>query len=130
VDPATGERVVVELFVAVLGASNYTYAEATATQQVPNWIASHQRALAFFGGVTAALVCDQLKSGVVIPCRDEPGLQRTYDDFAQHYGTVILPARPGKPKDQAKVEVGSWPACVTRLLLAGGPERPHRRAAR
>src|SRR2546422_70479 len=79
---------------AVLGASNYTYAEATLTQQVPDWIASHQRAFAFLGGVTTALVCDQLKSGVVIPCRYEPGLQRTYDEFAQHYGTVILPARP------------------------------------
>jgi transposase len=116
VDPATGERIAVELFVAVLGASNYTYAEATATQQVPDWIASHQRALAFFGGVTAALVCDQLKSGVVIPCRYEPGLQRTYDDFAQHYGTVILPARPGKPKDKAKVETGVLVA--TRWILA------------
>ena len=116
VDPATGAPVAVELFVAVLGASNYTYAEATATQQVPDWIASHQRALAFFGGVTAALVCDQLKSGVVIPCRYEPGLQRTYDDFAQHYGTVILPARPGKPKDKAKVEAGVLVA--TRWILA------------
>jgi transposase len=116
VDPATGERIAVELFVAVLGASNYTYAEATTTQQVPDWIASHQRALAFFGGVPAALVCDQLKSGVVIPCRYEPGLQRTYDDLAQHYGTVILPARPGKPKDKAKVEAGVLVA--TRWILA------------
>lgn len=116
VDPTPGERIAVELFVAVLGASNYTYAEATATQQVPDWIASHQRALAFFGGVPAALVCDQLKSGVVIPCRYEPGLQRTYDDFAQHYGTVILPARPGKPKDKAKVEAGVLVA--TRWILA------------
>src|SRR3989441_406416 len=85
IDPATGERIPVELFVAVLGASNYTYAEATLTQQVPDWIASHQRAFAFVGGVTAAIVCDQLKSGVVIPCRYEPGLQRTYEELAQHY---------------------------------------------
>jgi transposase len=69
------------LFVAVLGASNYTYAEATLTQQVPDWIASHQRAFAFVGGVTAAVVCDQLKSGVVIPWRYEPGRQRTYEDY-------------------------------------------------
>src|SRR5437867_10546424 len=62
IDPSTGERISVELFVAVLGASNYTYAEATLTQQVPDWIASHQRAFAFLGGVTTALVCDQLKS--------------------------------------------------------------------
>jgi transposase len=76
IDPATGEWITVELFVAVLGASNYTYAEATLTQQVADWIASHQRAFAFVGGVTAAIVCDQLKSGVVVPCRYEPGLQR------------------------------------------------------
>jgi transposase len=106
VNPATGELVEVELFVATLGASNYTYAEATPTQQVPDWIASHERALAFFGGVTTAIVCDQLKSGVVVPCRYEPRLQRTYEEWAQHYGTAILPARPGKPRDKAKVEAG------------------------
>jgi transposase len=104
IDPATGEVLEVELFGAVLGASNYTYAEATRTQQVPDWIASHQRAFTFFGGVTAALVCDQLKSGVVVPCRYEPGLQRTYAEFAQHYGTAVLPARPAKPRDKAKIE--------------------------
>jgi transposase len=106
IDPATGEVVEVELFVAVLGASHYTYAEATRTQQVPDWIASHARAFAFFDGVTAAVVCDQLKSGVVVPCRYEPGLQRTYEEFAQHYGTAILPARPAKPRDKAKIEAG------------------------
>jgi len=100
IDPTTGEVIEVELFVAALGASNYTYAEATRTQQVPDWIASHARAFAFFGGVTAAVVCDQLKSGVVVPCRYEPGLQRTYEDFAEHYGTAILPARPAKPRDK------------------------------
>ncbi len=116
IDPATGERITAELFVAVLGASNYTYVEATLTQQVPDWIASHQRAFAFLGGVTTALVCDQLKSGVVIPCRYEPGLQRTYEEFAQHYGTVILPARPAKARDKAKVEVGVQ--VVERWILA------------
>jgi transposase len=95
----------VELFVAVLGASNYTYAEATRTQRVPDWIASHIRAFAFFGGVTAAVVCDQLKSGVVVPCRYEPGLQRTYEEFARHYDTAILAARPAMPRDKAKTEV-------------------------
>jgi transposase len=105
IEPATGEIVTVELFVAVLGASNYTYAEATRTQQVPDWLASHARAFAFFGGVTSAVVCDQLKSGVVVPCRYEPGLQRTYEEFAAHYGTAILPARPAKPRDKAKIEV-------------------------
>ncbi len=92
----------VELFVAVLGASNYTYAEATRTQQVPDWVASHQRAFQFFGGVTEAIVPDQLKSGVVVPCRYELGVQRTYDEFAQHYGTVILPARPGNQETRPK----------------------------
>src|SRR5262245_46782776 len=106
IDPATGEVREVELFVAVLGASNYTYTEATRTQQVPDWIASHQRAFAYFQGVPGAVVPDQLKSGVTVPCRYEPGLQRTYEEFAQHYGTVILPARPGKSRDKAKVEVG------------------------
>ncbi len=106
IDAATGEVIEVELFVAVLGASNYTYADATRTQQVPDWIASHQRAFHYFGGVTAAVVPDQLKSGVVVPCRYEPGLQRTYEEFARHAGTAILPARPAKPRDKAKVEAG------------------------
>src|SRR2546428_6338960 len=105
IDATTGEVIEVELFVAVLGASNYTYAEATRTQQVPDWVASHQRAFQFFGGITAAIVPDQLKSGGVVPCRYEPGVQRTYDEFALHYGTVILPARPAKPRDKAKIEV-------------------------
>ena len=119
IDPTTGEVVEVELFAAVLGASNYTYAEATRTQQVPDWIASHARAFAFFGGVTAAVVCDQLKSGVVVPCRYEPGLQRTYEDFAEHYGTAILPARPAKPRDKAKIEAGVLVRVIT--LIDGTP---------
>ena len=106
IDPATGEVTEVELFVAVLGASNYTYAEATRTQQVHDWIGSHERAFAFFGGVTEVVVPDQLKSGVTVPCRYEPGLQRTYEEFAQHCNTVILPARPKHPRDKPKAEVG------------------------
>ena len=116
IDAATGEVIPVQLFVAVLGASNYTYAEATRTQQVPDWIASHQRAFQYFGGVTTALVPDQLKSGVTVPCRYEPGLQKTYEEFARFAGTVILPARPGKPRDKAKVEAGVL--VVTRWILA------------
>jgi transposase len=116
IDTTTGEVITVELFVAVLGASNYTYAEATRTQQVPDWIASHQRAFQFFGGVTRAVVPDQLKSGVTRACRYEPGVQRTYEEFAQHYGTVILPARPAKPRDKAKTEVGVQ--IVERWILA------------
>ena len=106
IDPVSGEVVPVELFVGVLGASNYTYAEATRTQQGPDWIASHQRAFAFVGGVPEAVVCDCLKSGVVTPCRYEPGLQRTYEELIQHYGAVILPTRPHAPRDKAKIEAG------------------------
>jgi len=104
-DPGTGERIPVELFVMALGASSATYAEATRTQQLPDWIASHTRAFAFFGGGPAAVVCDQLKSGVTVPCRYEPGVQRLYAELGTHYGTTILPARPARPRDKAKVEV-------------------------
>ena len=105
VDVTTGEVVAVELFVAVLGASNYTFAEATRTQQSADWIASHTHAVAHFGGVPAVWVPDQLRTGVTVPCRYEPGVQRTYADWAAHYHTVVIPARPAKPRDKAKVEV-------------------------
>lgn len=104
-EPQTGERVEVELFVAVLGASNYTYLEVTATQQVPDFVASHVRAYAYFDGVTEITVPDQLKSAVVKSCRYEPGIQRTYAAMAEHYGTAIVPARPYRARDKAKVEV-------------------------
>lgn len=116
VDPATGEVIEVELFVAVLGASNYTYAEATATQQVADFIGSHVRAFAYFEGVPLITVPDQLKSGVARSCRYEPGIQRTYGDMARHYGTVVVPARPYKARDKAKVEVGVL--IVQRWILA------------
>ncbi len=106
----------VELFVAVLGASNYTYAEATRTQRGPDFIASHVRAFQDLGGVPAALVPDQLKSGVTLACRYEPGIQRTYEELARHYGTTVLPARPLHPRDKAKVEVGVQ--IVERWVLA------------
>jgi len=106
VDVETGERVEVELFVAVLGASNYTYAEVSRTQTVADWAMSHVRTLEYFGGVPAAIVPDQLKSGVTTSNRYEPGIQRTYDELAQHYDTVIFPARPVHPRDKAKVEAG------------------------
>lgn len=105
VDPDTGELVEVELFVGVLGASSYTYAEATLTQRVADWVGSHVRMMEFFGGVPEKVVPDQLKSAVTTACRYEPGIQRSYDEMARHYGTTILPARPRKPKDKAKVEV-------------------------
>jgi transposase len=106
VDPSTGERIEVELFVAVMGASNFTYAEVTATQQSADWIASHVRLVSYLGGVPRAFVPDQLKSGVVTASRFEPAIQRTYEEWSQHYATTILPARPGKARDKAKVEGG------------------------
>ncbi len=106
VNPSTGERVYVELFVAVMGASNYTYAEATMTQRSSDWIASHVRLVEYLGGVPRAFVPDQLKSGVTIASRYEPSIQRTYEEWSQHYSTTILPARPASPRDKAKVEGG------------------------
>lgn len=105
IDAATGEIIEVELFVAVLGASSYTFAEATYSQQLADFIASNTRALAFFNGVPAAVVPDQLKSAVTVSCRYDPGVQKTFDDWARHHATTILPARPKKPRDKAKVEV-------------------------
>ncbi|MBY0497915.1 MAG: IS21 family transposase [Cyanobacteria bacterium] len=101
VDAGTGEATPVELFVAVLGASNYTFAVATRTQQSADWIASHSDAAEYFGGVPAVWVPDQLRTGVTAPCRYEPGVQRTYRDWAAHYQTVVIPARPAKPRDKA-----------------------------
>lgn len=106
VAPKTGERVEVELFVAVMGASNYTYAEVSATQQSPDWIASHNRLVEYLGGSPGAFVPDQLKTGIVVASRYEPGIQRTYEEWSQHYGTTIVPARPASPRDKAKVEGG------------------------
>ena len=106
VNATTGEVIAVELFVAVLGASNYTFAEATRTQQSADWILSHSHAVEYFGGVPTVCVPDQLRTGVTVPCRYEPGVQRTYADWAEHYHTVVIPARPAKPRDKAKAEVG------------------------
>lgn len=106
VDRHTGAVAVAQVFVATLGASHYTYAEATLSQTVPDWLASHVRALEYFGGVPAAIVPDNLKSGVRRPCRYEPDINPSYQDFAEHYGLAILPARVRKPRDKAKVESG------------------------
>ncbi|MBP7686037.1 MAG: IS21 family transposase [Deltaproteobacteria bacterium] len=116
VHPTTGEVTEVELFVAVLGASNYTFAEATRTQQVPDFVASVARALTFFGGAPRAIVPDQLKSAVTKACRYDPGVQRTTAELGRHYDTTILPARPKSPRDKAKVEAGVLVA--ERWLLA------------
>jgi transposase len=105
VDLVTGQVREVELYVGAMGASNYLYAEATWTQQVPDFVGSTTRALEFLGGVPGALVIDCLKSGVTTADRYESVLNRTYEEMARHYDTVVLPARPWHPKDKAKVEV-------------------------
>jgi len=106
VDPLTGEFILTQLFLTVWGASNYTYAEATMSQTLAEWIGAHRRALEYFGCVPRVLVPDNLKSGVAKACKYEPELNPTYADMAQHYGCAVVPARPRKPKDKAKVEVG------------------------
>lgn len=106
VDSSTGEIREAELFVAVLGASNYTYAEATWTQTLPDWITSHIHAFEYFGGVPQIVVPDNLRSGVTKTCRYEPDINPAYHALCVHYGCVVIPARPGKPRDKAKVEAG------------------------
>jgi transposase len=106
VDPSTGEVKEAQIFVATLGASNYTYAEATWTQSLPDWIASHIRAWEFIQGVTELTIPDNIKQGVTAASYYEPDLNRTYHDLSLYYGTAILPARVRKPKDKAKVENG------------------------
>src|SRR4051812_14134818 len=116
VDPATGEIRTAQVFVAVLGASNYTYAEAVWTQSLPDWIGAHVRALEFLGGVPRQIVPDNLRSGVLRANWYEPGLNPTYQDLATHYGTAILPTRVRRPRDKAKVEAGVL--VVERWILA------------
>ena len=116
VDRSTGEIREAQIFVAVLGASNYTFAEATWSQALVDWIGSHVRALRFFGGVPQIIVPDNLKSGVNKPCRYEPDLNPTYNDLALHYGTAVIPARVRKPKDKSKAEVAVQ--VVERWILA------------
>lgn len=106
IDPATGEERQAQVFVAVLGASSYTYVEATRTQGLGDWIGSHVRCLEFLGGVPELLVPDNLKSGVTHPSFYEPDLNPSYQEFAAHYGLAVLPARVRKPRDKAKVEAG------------------------
>ena len=112
----TGEIRQAQIFVAVLGASNYTYIEATWSQKLPDWIGSHVRALDFFGGATELWVPDNLRSGVSRASRYEPDINPTYQDLATHYDVAVLPARARKPKDKAKVENGVL--IVERWVLA------------
>jgi transposase len=116
IDRHTGEGRAAQIFVAVLGCSNYTYAEAAWTQALPDWLSSHVRALEFIGGAPAAIVPDNLKSGVVRAHRYEPEINPSYQDFAEHYGLAILPARVRRPRDKAKVEAGVL--VVERWILA------------
>jgi transposase len=116
IDPRTGEIRSAQIFVAVLGASNYTYAEATWSQSLPDWIGSHQRSFTFFGGLPELVVPDNLLSGVTKAHRYEPDLNPTYLEMATHYGIAIVPARVRKPKDKAKAEVGVQ--IVERWILA------------
>lgn len=116
-DPATGEVRDAQVFVAVMGASNYTFAEATFTQGLSDWTGSHVRAFEFFGGVPRAVVPDNLRSAVTKPCRYEPLINPTYQEMAGHYGVAVVPARVRRPKDKAKAEVGVQ--IVQRFVLAG-----------
>ncbi|SEM83595.1 Transposase [Syntrophus gentianae] len=103
-DPLTGKTIDAYLFIATLGASNYTFAWASFSQDLPSWIDANVRALNFFGGVPEILVPDNLKTGVTKACYYEPDINPTYYKMACHYNTVIIPARIVKPKDKAKVE--------------------------
>lgn len=104
VDRESGRTREAQIFVAVLGASNYTYAEATWTQGMPDWVGSHVRAFGYFQGVTELVILDNLRSGVTKPCRYEPELNVTYQDLLAHYGTAAIPTRIRKCQDKAKVE--------------------------
>ena len=103
-DAVSGQTRDAYLFVATLGASSYTFAWASLSQDLPSWIETHVRAFHFIGGVPEILVPDNLKSGVTKPCYYEPDINPTYYELARHFGAVIIPARVRKPKDKAKVE--------------------------
>ena len=105
-DGGPGEARRAAIFVAVLGASSYTYAEATWTQGLNDWIGSHLRTFEFMGGLPAVVVPDNLRAGVSRACRYEPELNRTYQEMAAYYGVAVMPARPYKPRDKAKAETG------------------------
>ena len=116
IDASTGEVMTAQLFVAALGASSYTYAESTWTQGLSDWIGSHTRTFAFIGGAPAMVVSDNLRSGITKACFYEPAANRTYAEMAAHYNTAIVPARPYRARDKAKVEVAVQIA--TRFIIA------------
>src|ERR1700751_4983299 len=115
-DPRGGPVQQAHLFVAVLGASSYTYAEATADEQLASWIGAHVRAFEFYQGVPKLVVPDNAKTGVTKACRYDPDLNPTYQEMAMHYGVGVVPARPYKPRDKAKVESGVQ--IVERWIIA------------
>ena len=115
-DPVSGQIKEAYLFIAALGASSYTFAWASFSQDLPSWVEAHIQAFNFFGGVPEILVPDNLKSGVNKPCTYEPDINPTYHDLAEHYGAVVIPARVAKPKDKAKVESAVFVA--ERWILA------------
>ncbi len=116
INPETGEVREAQIFVAVLGASSYTYAEATWTQTLPDWIGAHTRTLAFLGGCPEIVVPDNTRTGVTRACRYEPDLNATYAEWAAYHGVAVIPTRVRKPRDKAKVEAGVL--LVERWILA------------
>src|SRR5258706_7062307 len=104
IDRRTGETRPAQIFVAVMGASSLSYAEAAWTQTLPDWIAAHVHPFEAMGGVPKLLVPDNAKVAIIKACRYDPQVNRTYSEMAVHYGTAVLPARPRKPRDKAKVE--------------------------
>ncbi len=116
VDPKTGQVHHASIFVAVLGGSHYTYAEATWDQTLPHWIGSHVQAFSYFGGVPALLIPDNLKSGVHYACRYDPDINPSYAEMVAYYNTAVMPARPYKPKDKPSAEGGVL--LVQRWILA------------
>lgn len=106
VDIETGEVFSAVVFIGILGFSQKIYAEATVDQKGDNFVRSHVRMFTFFGGVTKITVPDCLKQGVTRCHRYDPEINRSYRAFAKDFGTVIVPARPRKPKDKALVEGG------------------------
>ena len=116
VDPQTGEAIPAQIFVAAMGASHYYYAEATRTQSLKDWLGSHMRTFNYLGGVPNIVVPDNLKSGVTKACRYDPDVNPAYQQLAAHYDTAIIPARPYKPKDKSRAELGVQ--IIERWILA------------
>ncbi len=119
IDAMTGDVHEAHLFVAALGASSYTYAEACWSETLPEWIGAHVNAFDFLGGVPKATVPDNLKAGITKPSRYEPGVNRTYQDLADHYGFVVLPARVRRPRDKTSVSY-----CTSFELSRGDTIQP------